>query len=213
MKQLIIVGAGGFAREVLWLFQDCNRRRERPIELLGFVAETEKNHIKGIPVLGNDNRAFQQLDREVRFIVAIGDPRRRREIAIQYLKQGFSAHRLVHPRVQMAEDVRIGAGSIVCAGAVLTTNIELGDFVIVNLNATVGHDAVLDHFATVHPGANVSGGAQIGEGAEIGSGAVVLPGIKMGAGAVLGAGGVAVHDLEPGKIYTGVPARMQAATP
>lgn len=207
MKQLVIVGGGGFAREVLWLVQELNRESDKPIQLLGFVADTKEERINGFPVLGNDNWAFENLEKEVRFVVAIGDGALRKQVAINYLRQRFRPFTLVHPSVCMSQDVRIGAGSIVCAGAVLTTNIQIGDFAIINLNATVGHDAQIEHFATVHPGVNISGGARIGEGAELGSGSVVLPGVEIGEEAVLGAGGVANRDLEAGKTYIGVPAR------
>lgn len=211
MKKLVIVGAGGFAREVLWLVQEMNKSVENPVQLQGFIGECKEDRLGGIPVLGNDNWAFQQLDRDVRFVVAIGASDVRRKTAIRYLEQGFRAFHLVHPGVQMADDVKLGQGSIICAGAVLTTNVQIGDFTIVNINATVGHDSVLGHFVTVHPGANVSGGVTLADNVELGSGSVVLPGVEAGEGAVLGAGGVALGSLEAGKRYGGVPAREISA--
>jgi sugar O-acyltransferase (sialic acid O-acetyltransferase NeuD family) len=211
MKKLVIVGAGGFAREVLWLVQEMNKASENPVQLMGFIGESEGDHLGGIPVLGNDNWAFQQLDRDVRFVVAIGSGEIRRKTAIRYLEQGFRAFHLVHPGVYMGDDVTLGQGSIICAGAVLTTNVQIGDFTIVNINATVGHDAVLGHFVTVHPGANISGGVRLADNVELGSGSVLLPEVVAGEGAVLGAGGVALGPLEAGKHYAGVPAREISA--
>lgn len=208
MKNLIIVGAGGFAREVLWLIQEKNKSQEAEITVHGFIGESSATRLNGLPVLGNDAWAFQQVDRKVRFVVAIGDPDLRQKVAKNYVEQGFRPMRLVHPGVHLGEDVRVGAGTILCAGAVLTTDIEVGEFSIVNLNATVGHDCTLGAFTTLHPGVNVSGNVRVGEGAELGAGATVLPGIQIGAGAVLGAGAVATADLEAGKRYVGVPARI-----
>lgn len=206
MKKLVIVGTGGFAREVLWLVQEMNKASETPVQLLGFIGENAGERLGGVPILGNDNWAFQQLDRDVRFVVAIGAGDIRRKTAIRYLEQGFRAYHLVHPSVQMGDDVSLGQGSILCAGAVLTTNVQIGDFTIVNINATVGHDAVLGHFVTIHPGTNISGAVRLADNVELGSGSVVLPGIEAGEGAVLGAGGVALGPLEAGKRYVGIPA-------
>lgn len=215
MKYLVFIGSGGFARELLWLAREVNASREAvghndPVyRILGFISEEpgEPGGLGGLSVLGNDEWAIQHLERNVHFVVAIGDPIRRRAIATRYLAEGFPAATLVHPSVLMAEDVRLGQGCVLCAGAVLTTNIQLGDFVSVNLNATVGHDSVLGAYTTVHPGANLSGDVQVGEGCDLGSGSVILPGKRLGDQVVLGAGAVVTKDLQGGRTYIGVPAR------
>lgn len=215
MKYLMFIGTGGFARELLWLAREVNRsqdsvgRPEPVYRILGFVSENKDDaqELGGLPVLGDDAWVFEHLERNVHFVVAVGDPDQRKKIAERYLEAGFRPATLIHPSVSMAEDVRLGRGCVLCAGAVLTTNIQLGDFVSVNLNATVGHDTELGAYSTVHPGVNISGGVQIGESSELGSGSVVLPGRKIGAKAVLGAGSVVTRDLEGGRTYIGVPAR------
>lgn len=203
----MIIGTGGFAREVLWLVQEMNKANEAAVQVVGFIGPEGKGRLNGFPILGDDSWAFQRIDRKVWFVVALGDPKLRRTLAESYLEQGFRAMHLVHPSVHLAEDVQLGAGAILCAGVALTTQITVGDFAIINLNATVGHDSVIGAYATLHPGVNVSGDVIIEENAELGSGAVVLPGLRIGAGAVLGAGAVATKDLEQGKRYIGLPAQ------
>lgn len=216
MKYVIIIGTGGFAREVLWLIREINREasqqafRQPPFKVLGFVEEGSAGagaELGGFPVLGDDAWVFEELDRSVTFVVAIGSPKLRGEIAARYLEAGFRPATLIHPNVRMGEDVTLGQGCVISAGAVLTTNIQLGDFNTVNLNATIGHDSQLGACVSVHPGANISGGVQIGKEVEIGSGAVVLQGIAIGDQSVVGAGAVVTEDLEGGGVYVGVPAK------
>jgi sugar O-acyltransferase (sialic acid O-acetyltransferase NeuD family) len=214
MKPLIIIGAGGFARELQWLLHELNRSgghgpEEQPNwHLLGFVDPVATGRIGGLPILGNDEWVFQELDQtQVRFIVALGDLHLRRAIAERYLAQGFMAARLKYPTAPVSEDLEIGPGTVICAGAAITTQVKIGKFTLVNLNVTIGHDCIIGDYVTLHPGAHISGRAKIGDGAEIGSGAVILPNREVGAGAVIGAGAVVTHDVPAGATYIGVPAR------
>lgn len=211
MKQLVILGTGGFAREALWLVEAINAAaggEQQPFNVAGFVAAEAGGHVRGLPVLGDDAWALDHLDHEVRFVPAVGDPALRKSLAERYEAAGFKAISLIHPSVQMASDVRIGRGSLLCAGAVLTTHIDLGAYAIVNLNATIGHDCRIGDFVTVHPGANISGDVTIGTGSEIGTGAAILPGVELGPETVLGAGAVVTKSLEGKATYAGVPVRQ-----
>lgn len=216
MKYLIFLGTGGFARELLWLAREINRetelggRQDPPFRILGFVGDESGNpdELGGLPVLGNDAWVFENLERNVHFVPAVGDAALRRTLAEKYLAEGFRPATLIHPSVKMADDVRLGQGCILCAGAILTTNISLGDFCSVNLNATVGHDVRVGDFCTIHPGANISGNVQLASHVEIGTGAVVLPGLSVGEGAVVGAACVVTKSLEGEKTYVGNPARQ-----
>jgi sugar O-acyltransferase (sialic acid O-acetyltransferase NeuD family) len=214
MKPLIIIGAGGFARELQWLLHELNRSGGRSPEehphwhLLGFIDPVATGRIGGLPILGNDEWVFQELDQnQVRFIVALGDLHLRRAIAERYSAQGFMAARLKYPTAPVSEDLEIGPGTVICAGAAITTNVKIGKFTLVNLNATIGHDCIIGDYVTLHPGAHISGRAQIGDGVEVGSGAVVLPNRIVGPGAVIGAGAVVTQDVPAGMTVVGVPAR------
>ena len=218
MKYVIIVGTGGFAREILWLLQEINQaqsqggRIDPPYRILGFISEESDQQWGtdhgGLPIMGDDAWAFENLERNVCFIPGVGTPIMRRKIAEKYLEAGFRSLTLVHPSVHMADDVTLGQGSILCAGAVLTTNIKMGAFSIVNLNATVGHDCSIGDYSTIHPGVNVSGQVTLGKEVELGTGSALIQGVTVGDGAVIGAGAVVTKDLEGAKTYVGVPARV-----
>jgi acetyltransferase-like isoleucine patch superfamily enzyme len=100
----------------------------------------------------------------------------------------------------------------VCAGVRFTNAIEVGDFSIFNLNATVGHDVVFEPFVNISPGACISGNVHLGTGVMIGTGAAVNQGtpaakLTIGAGTAIGSGAVVVKDCDAEAVYVGVPAR------
>lgn len=103
--------------------------------------------------------------------------------------------------------VKIGKGCVICPGVRITVDITIGDFAIINLNATIGHDVKIGNFVSIMPSANISGNVTIGNKAFIGSGAVILQGLTIGEGATVGAGAVVTKNVMPGVTVVGVPAR------
>lgn len=202
MKDVIIIGSGGFGREVSWLANDCGRK------VRGYLDDRREkgDRIYGLPVLG---RVLDwQEHRDVEFVVAVGNPRARREI-IEHMEDAGVPHfaTLVHPSVICSGSVQFGEGSLVCAGAVLTVNVSVGRHVIINVQAAIGHEDVIGDFCTIAPSVMLSGGVTVEEGAEIGASSVIRQGLRIGAGAMLGMGSVVTHDVEPNMLCMGTPAR------
>ena len=204
MTEMVIIGTGGLGREVAWLRACLGQAAPR---LRGWIGAPAGAHLMDAPILGDDDWALAQLDRTCGFVVAIGDPQRRRQVAERYQAAGFQPVTLVHPSAQLGPGVVLGPGCIVCAGAVLTVEISLGQHVIVNLNSTIGHDCEVGDYVTLAPGVHLSGGVRLGDGCDLGTGAVVLPGCQLGPQTILGAGAVATRDLPGRTTYVGVPAR------
>lgn len=202
MKDVIIVGSGGFGREVSWLAGDCGRI------VRGFLDDRRERgeRVYGVPVLGRVTDWARHRDAE--FVVAVGNPRARREIVEHMEETGVPTFTtLVHPSVIASGSVRIGEGSIVCAGCVLTVNVTLGRHVIVNVQVAIGHEDVIGDFCTVAPAVMLSGDVRVEQGAEIGASSVIRQGLRIGAGAMLGMGSVVTHDVEPNMLCMGTPAR------
>ncbi|SPA26387.1 conserved hypothetical protein [Cupriavidus taiwanensis] len=207
LTPLVIYGAGGFAREVLQVALDMNSQTPR-WDVQGFLVDPGYDvaePVHGLPVMTTDTW-LAPVDGEL--VIAIGDTSARRAIADRMHAQfGMRFATLVHPRAWVGRQVRIGEGSVICAGALITTDISIGRHVHVNLGCTIGHDAILEDFVTLNPSVNVSGNVHLCEGVMAGTGVKLIPHIRVGAGTVLGAGAVAVADLPADVTAVGIPAK------
>ena len=107
----------------------------------------------------------------------------------------------------MSKRIRVGEGSIICAGTIITVDVIIGKHVIVNLDCTLGHDDIINDFVTMYPSVNVSGNVEIGECSELGTGAQIIQGKKIVPNTIIGAGAVVVKDIEEKGTYVGSPVR------
>lgn len=205
MRDLLIIGAGGYGREVCQVVEDLGAEWD----VLGFLDDREElrgGTVRDLPVLGGVEAVAEHP--EAALAVAVGSPAGRRAVVARLgdlPDERFPV--LVHPRAWVGNRVAIGAGTVVLAGAAVSTDIRIGRFACLNKNCIVGHDAVLGDFSTVSPGASISGFVELGEGCDIGANSVVVQGHTVGAGTIVGAGAVVTADLPAGVTAVGVPAR------
>lgn len=207
---LLLVGAGGFARETVELVRAINR--EAPEwELFGLLDDDPGLHgheILGVPVLGPCAAVDEHPKAFVAACVASpGDPLRRVRLVSRL---GLPLHRyatLVHPRAVIPGTAAIGPGSVVHANAVLTADVSLGAHVAMMPSVVLTHDDVVEDGVTFGAGVRVSGGVTIESGAYIGAGALLRERIVVGSGAVVGMGAVATKSVPPGEVWYGSPAR------
>lgn len=208
MKQIVIIGAGGFGREVQWLIERINAKNIT-WQLKGYIDDAIEagTLINGYPVLGGIDYLLEMED-EIAVVCAIGSSKIRKKIVEKIAnKDNIEFPNLIDPHVQMSNYIELGVGNIICAGSILTVNISIGDFTIVNLDCTVGHDVILNSFVTVYPSVNISGCVKIGESTEIGTGTKIIQGKTIGDEIIIGAGAVVVKDLEISGTYVGVPVK------
>jgi sugar O-acyltransferase (sialic acid O-acetyltransferase NeuD family) len=207
MKDLIIVGAGGFGREVAWLIDDINMHNPS-YNVCGFVDDVIADDVGGVPVLGTV-QWLKDTSHSYHVVVAIGSSKRRQEV-VETLGQGVKFETLIHPSAIISSEkfgTRIGQGCIVCAGVIVTVGVCIGNHVIMNLCCTVGHDVTVHDFVTLLPAVNVSGCVSLDTAADVGTGTKIIPGITIGANTIVGAGAVVVRDLPPDCTALGVPAK------
>lgn len=209
MKDLIIIGASGFGREAMWVAERMNEKSPE-WNILGFVddnSDLEGKEVGGYPVLGNVESVRKHPD--AYYLCAVGSSRSREKIIgrVDALLPKAKYAVLIDPTVQMSKRVQIGEGTIICAGNIITVDIEIGKHVIINLDCTVGHDAVLHDFVTLYPSVNVSGISDIGRCSELGTGTQIIQAKTVGAYTVVGAGAVVVKDIPAKCTAVGAPAK------
>ena len=209
MKDIAIFGAGGFGREVLALIKDINLIT--PIwNIVGFFDDgyEEGKVFNGFPNLGGIEQ-LNQWKTPLSVAVAIGSPAIRRKIVEKIANPLVDYPSMIHPSAWIGDQeyVEIGKGCILCAGVMITTNVRIRDFVILNLQCTVGHDAVIEDYAALMPSVNVSGEVTIGPGVYVGTGAQISNQVSIGEDTVVGAGAVVVKNLPANCMAVGVPAR------
>lgn len=209
---LVIIGCGGFGREVYCLVMALNADGAQPWRFEGFADDSPSNqNVRRTIDLGSAciSSVVELTQRSTRFaaVIAVGSPPVRRSIAAIFANTPAYFPNLVHPDATIGREVHLREGAVVAAGARLSTNIVVGRHVQVDQNVTVGHDSRLGHFARLNPHACISGDVDVGDGVLVGANACVLPGLQIGAGAVIGAGACVVRDVGPGVTVKGVPAR------
>ncbi len=207
MTDLVIVGTGGLAREVHELVEDLVADGA-DWNLIGFVDDDPSianGTVHDLAVLGTSKWLAEQTAVDV--VIAIGATASRRVLSETLAPAGHRFPTLVHPAAAIGRRCRLGEGDIICAGNHLTTDLIIGNHVIVYPLCTITHDDRIDSFVTLAPGVHVSGNVHIGEGCDIGAGAVVIQGVSIGHWSVIGAGSVVVRDLPANCTAVGSPAK------
>jgi sugar O-acyltransferase (sialic acid O-acetyltransferase NeuD family) len=208
MKPIAIYGAGGFAREVVALLRDINAA-EPTWDIAGFLDDSPDRRgdvLVDVPVLGG----VEWLDAhpDIHLVLGVGSPVAKRRIHARTRGRVAGFPTLIHPSVVRTPYVDFGEGAVITAGTILTVDIRVGRFAMLNLHCTVGHDAVIGAFSTLSPGVNLSGHVTVGSGCDIGTGAKVIPGVEIGEWSIVGAGAVVAGSLPGNCTAVGVPARV-----
>lgn len=209
MKDIVIIGAGGFGREVKGLIDAINKVKPT-YNLKGFYDDgvLKGTVVNGFKVLGGISD-LNELTSQIQVAVAIGIPDTKRNIVEQLENSFLEFPVLIHPSVIANGDfVSIGKGSIICAGTILTCNIEIQDFVILNLMCTVGHDTIIKNYTSIMPSVNISGEVIIQESAYVGTGAKIINQLEIGENTVVGAGAVVSKSLPSNCTAVGIPAKI-----
>lgn len=209
MKDIAIFGVGGFGREVLALIKDINKVKPT-WNIVGFFDDGYEKGltINGYPTLGTAED-LNKWDKEIAIAISIGNPVIKKKILDKIHNPQVSYPTLIHPTAWIGDDdfVEIGKGCIICAGNLITTNIKIQDFVILNLGCTVGHDTVIKDYSAFMPSVNISGEVTIGEGVYVGTGVKIINQLEIGDYAIIGAGAVVAKSIPPRCTAVGVPAK------
>jgi sugar O-acyltransferase (sialic acid O-acetyltransferase NeuD family) len=204
-RQLLIVGAGGFGREVLSYIEDDN-----PLFRFKGFLDDRTNVLDATPrtigIVGSPC-SYQPQEDEV-FMVALGDPRLRFKYTSQLRDvHGVDFATVAHPRANVSRHSRIGRGCIIGPGVGISVEVEVGEFSCIQEYTVVGHDARIGNWCQINSHCTIAGGAQIGDYVTIHPNCVITSRARIGEGAVVGPGSVVMGRIPAGVTVLGNPAR------
>jgi len=210
MKKVVIIGAGGFGREVLDVIEACNQIDER-YEPLGFIVDSRfgapGTMVNDKPILGG----FDWLEKhvgEVYVTCAVGASHLRYQLIQRAMKINCHFINLIHPSVIMTRRISMGEGVVITPACVLTNQIQIGNHVHIHSDCTIAHDVHLQDFVTVSPGVHLCGNVKVGTGSYIGTGTATVEKIQIGEWSVIGAGSVITGDIPANTTVVGVPGKV-----
>lgn len=209
--KIVIIGAGGLARDVVDIFFALNQQTPGAYDVLGYVVDkdfgTPGTLVYEKPILGDFDWLAAHVS-EFEIICAAGTSEIRRQFVERATALGAKFHRAVHPLAVLSPSTRLGEGIIIKAGCLTASQVSLGAHSVLNLGSTVGHDTTLEDFVTVAAGVNLAGYIRVGEGTQLSIGSKVIERIEIGAWAFIGAGSVVTKNIPPFATATGMPARV-----
>jgi len=190
---IIIVGAGGFGREVCqWVHWTYGYDKYK---IKGFL-DCDSNKLKGYdivpPIIGNDDYDIQDKDR---FIIAIGNVAIKKKVVEKLKKRGAQFIRLVHPTAIVSYNSHLGDGVVICPYSVVTDSVEIGDFAMLNIYSSCGHDSKVGKYSIMSPYATLNGGAELKDEVFMGTRATVVGSKTIEKESIIGAHSLALHDV------------------
>lgn len=195
MNRLIIIGASGHGKVV------ADIAKLNDYKDIVFLDDDENiKECAGYPVVGKSTNAP-----EGEIFVAVGNAKIRKMLIEQYMDRQRPI--LIHPKAVIADDVKIGNGTVVMAGTVINPGVKIGKGCIINTSSSIDHDCEISDYVHVSVGSHLAGTVNIGEGTWIGAGAIVSNSVNICGGCMIGAGAVVIKDIGDAGTYVGVPAR------
>ena len=214
MKQkLILTGAGGCMRELLWQIEELNNV-QKTWEILGYVDISDQYGDVRVgdrvyPYLGTDQFLLDQTE-DTNVAICVGSSALRKKIAEKLMANPYLKFpNLILSDTRICADAEMGQGVIISMDCRVSTNVRMGDFVFLNMGSVVCHDGKLGDYVTLSPDARLAGNVTVGSGSELGMGTRVIQGKTIGRQVITGAGSVVVRDLPDDCTAVGVPAQVR----
>ena len=198
MRELFIVGAGGFGREAVWTVERINKASmQSQWNVIGFAddaLEKASGNFEGYPLLGPVDKAAKDFPGASVF-VAIGDNSVRE--AMYRKLRGFDFPAFIDPSAQVSPTTEFHHGTFVAPEAVVSVGTEIGKFVIVSARAAVGHDSSVGDFSNIGPGVSLSGHTCVGKRVFMGANSCTGSGANIPDGATIACGQAVAGSRKP----------------
>lgn len=209
MKNIVIVGAGGFGRDTKTVIDAINSI-ENKYSILGYYDDGKlpNTPINDLKVLGTIKDLAQSKDK-LHVAIAIANPFIREKIANELIKNSnLIFPNIIHPNnLPLADYTTFGIGNIVCDIVGISCNVNINNFCIINTLCSIGHDTKLHDYVSIMPGVNVSGEVILHKKVYLGVGSTVINQVTVNKNVTVGAGAVVVSNITNDITVVGVPAK------
>jgi sugar O-acyltransferase (sialic acid O-acetyltransferase NeuD family) len=208
MKNLLIIGAGGFGREVFSWASDVNKK-QKTWNIKGFL-DDNLSALDGFeyPKEVLSDIDTYEIDSEDEFICALGDPVTKQICIEKLLAKGAKFTNLIHPSAVVGYNVTLGVGVILCPMTIVNADAKLYNFVTLNNHSNIGHNTTVGDYTQINGYCDITGGVRIGSRVFFGSGVSVLPGIIIEDDAKIGVGSVVIRKVKANTTVFGNPAKV-----
>lgn len=201
-KNVVIMGAGGHAKMIADIIIKSGDM------LYGFLDDNipiGTKILQDYAVVGKIEDCNKlQNEKELHFIIGIGDNHTRETIYEKYKVKYYTA---IHPTAVIARDVTIGEGTVIKSNATIDVLATIGKNCIVGTGSITAHDSKIGDYVHLSPNATICGTVNVGKYTHIGANATVINNINVASDCIVGAGAVVVKDIEQSGTYVGVPAK------
>lgn len=209
MQDIVIIGAGGVGKEVALLIEQINKR-ELSYNLIGFIDDNislRDTQINRYTVLGGIEY-LNTMTSTINAVCAIANYKVKKNIISSIKSNNVNFVNIIHPDADISNTNLIGEGVIIYPGVIMTTNIKIGNHVIISPKCGIGHETLIEDYVSLLWNVNVSGCVTIREGSLIGSGVTIIQNKIIGKECIIGAGAVVVKDIPSNCTAVGVPAKV-----
>ncbi len=213
MKNIAIFGAGGLGSEVYCLIKDINNSIEQEEEKWNFVGFFDDVKEKSFQIgFGEVLGGMQELNTwtsSLALVIAIGSPTVIKNIKSRISNINITFPNLIAPDVKFYDmsTVKIGQGNIIFPRCLISCNINIENFNIINNLSTIGHDVIIGSYNTIMPAVRISGNVSLGDCNLVGVASIILQTLTIGHNTIIGAGSVVIRNTINESTYVGNPAR------
>lgn len=205
-KKLLIIGAGSVGKFIAYNINQFTQS----FEILGFLDDDVSKHstiISGFPVLGAVDKLQEFSGKDMAIVWGIAFPDIKKKLFDQYQDLAFDFPNFIAKDSWISEAVTFGKGCIVYPGTMINYETAIDDFVVINMNCSLGHNCSVKSFSSLAPGVNLGGNTTIGNCVEMGIGASTVQGITIDDNATIGGQAMVVSDVFKADVVVGIPAK------
>jgi sugar O-acyltransferase (sialic acid O-acetyltransferase NeuD family) len=193
-----IIGAGGHSKVIIDIIRELGN-----YNIVGIYDDNKNGYFSGIKIIGKISEINNTTDY---FIIGIGNDKIRKKIAEEYHQLKWAT--LIHPKTIIAKTAIIKEGSVVCAGAIIQTEVEVGKHCIINTNCSIDHESIIGNYCSICPSSTICGQVKVGESSFIGANSTIIQTIEVGKECIIGAGSVVIRNIHSNTKVVGNPAKI-----